>query len=74
MRLIDKGNDDYNLVAGPVIIELSRGINHLTGKITWRLWHVRVNRMTVHANNGGKKLSDPNLIRVLEAMRRAISS
>lgn len=65
IELKDMGNDDFNLVVGPVVIELSRSSYVPDFKPVWRWWRVRVNKMTLAATNG-RTIGDKKLIRFLE--------
>jgi hypothetical protein len=63
----DKGNDDYNLVIGPVKMEFSRGINMETTEPVWRFWSLTVDKDVVAGGGSGKVLKPTRFTRFLEA-------
>lgn len=70
IRLIDKSNEDYDLVSEDITIEFSRGIDPLTEKAIWRLWCIRLNRHTIVAFGTGKVLKTNEFTRKLEKLYR----
>jgi hypothetical protein len=66
LQFLDKGNDDFDLVCGPIKIELTRGVDTTTEHPTWRFWALKVNKETVMGSSTGRVLKQSKFTRFLE--------
>jgi hypothetical protein len=72
--LKDMGNDDYNVIVGQIVIELSRSSYAPDFKPVWRWWAVRIRGMILATAASGHTIRDKNLIKFLEAHLNELSS
>lgn len=66
LEFVDKDNDDYDVICGPIKLELSRGIDMATTQPVWRFWALSVHKEVVSGSGSGKVLKPSKFTKLLE--------